>query len=48
MKLARGIAIPIIPINGGKSTDATRLLGGEPSGFALDFVTNTSAVRTQS
>ena len=45
MKVARGIATPIIPVNSG-GADAARLLGSEPVGFALDFLSNTSAVRT--
>lgn len=45
--LARAIAIKALwLLNGGGGSGATGLLGGEPSGFALDFVTNTSAVRT--
>ncbi len=49
MKVARGIATPILPLMGGGSGGASAaesLLGSELSGFTLDFLTNTYAVRT--
>jgi hypothetical protein len=49
VKVARGIATPILPLMGGGSGGASAaesLLGSELSGFTLDFLTNTYAVRT--
>ena len=47
MKLARAIATPAIPLNGGGGRwTASSSLDDEWRGFALDFISNTYAVRT--
>lgn len=47
MKVARGRATPIVPVAPNLSGGgAVAQLGGEQSGLALDFLTDTSAVRT--
>lgn len=51
MKLARGIATPILPLMGGGAggpTAAVSLLGSELDGFTLDFLTDTTAIRVTS
>lgn len=45
MKVARGIATPIIPLMGGGSGNAVAVLGNEWNGLALDFISNTYANR---
>lgn len=47
MKLARGIATPIIPLSaaGTGGWDAIDTLGDEWRGFSLDFTSNTYAMR---
>lgn len=46
MKLARGIATPILPLMGGGGRgSALDTLGDEWRGFSLDFTSNTYAMR---
>lgn len=50
MKVARGIATPILPLMGGgvRTPNAALIIGSELDGFALDFLDNSYAVKTTS
>jgi len=45
VKLARAIATPVLPLMGGGRGSALDTLGDEWSGFSLDFISNTYAMR---